>query len=394
MSEPAKKSTGSMPGVQPESYQPQKPEMMKALEEAQEQAKDIKKLPSRYTIKPKETLEKYSGDSWPHSNVHSAMLQAAGLLYGRTNQHNDVEYSVQNALAGEAFGLFYTPDAALSRCLGQEIYGLACARTKNPAYSPAELRQLVQGHIAGGNAVYLRKHAAARGYLVFGYKYGGKQLLCCEFEDGNDFKNCAFDFEKPVVLKKWTDGITDLLLFESTGQQTSREAAYRQALAEGCRLMTLRSPDADMDIAKLSGAGQPLFDEWVRQLEQANAANQVNFHLIPAVFPGFIALYENRLHLWKFLKICAELYGGAALAKAAGLCGQLKDLAAQAATQSNEGSWEHDEMPETAGWDQYQLPKEATTNERRSVLLEKLKACRTLELEIAENIMLFLGDAS
>jgi len=37
MSDPVKNLTGSMPGAQPESYQPQKPEMMRALEAAQRQ---------------------------------------------------------------------------------------------------------------------------------------------------------------------------------------------------------------------------------------------------------------------------------------------------------------------------------------------------------------------
>jgi len=386
MSEPAKKAA-------PEGYSPKEvPEIMKLAQQAQAQNRPVKAPPRRYRITTAERT-KYSGDRWPFSNVFSATLQAAGLLYGRTGQHNDVEYSIQNALTGEAFGLFYTPDKALTRCLGLEIYGLGCTRVKPPACAPKELRALVQAHVAGGNAVYLRKQAAARGYLVFGYRRGGKRLLCCEFEDGNDWRNCAHDFDKPVVLKKWTGGVTDLLLFEPNGGQTSRDIAYRQALAEGYRLMTLQSPGADMDITKLSGAGQPLFDEWVSRLEQANAENREKFFdTIPEVFPGFIALYENRLHLWKFLKICAQLYGGAPLTEAAELCGQLKGLAAQAAAQTNEGSWEHGEMPETAGWDRYLLPKDATPNARRGALLEKLKACRALELEAAEKIKLFLEE--
>ena len=375
---------------QPESYQPKKPEIVNLAQQAQSQTKDMKKPPSRYILQPKGNIAQYSGDKWPFSNVFSAMLQAAGLLYGRTDRHDDAEYSIQNALTGEAFGLFYTPDAAWPRGLGLEVYGLECARLKAPAYAPAEMRRLVQSHVAGGNAVFLRKQTAARGYLVFGYRRGGKRLLCCEFEDGNDWRNCAYDFAKPVVLKNWTSGVTEILLFGSGGE-TSRETAYRQALAAGCRLMTLQFPDADMDIENLSGAGQPLFGEWARQLERDSAENKAEFFSGPPVFPCFIALYENRLHLWKFLKICAQMYGGAHLARAAELCGQLKDLAAQAAAQTNEGSWEHDDMPETAGWDQYLLAKDTTPNERRGALLEKLKACRALELAAAEHIRLFLG---
>jgi len=374
----------------PEGYTPREmPEIMKLAQQAQNG--DTAKPPRRHAIEPAEKIVKYDGDKWPFSNVHSAALQAAGLLYGRTDQHNDAEYSIQNALTGEAFGLFYAPDAAWTRSPGTGIYGLRGVRLHNPSCGADELRGLVRRHVAGGNAVIVRKLEAARAYLVFGYRRGGKRLLCCEFEDGNDWRNCSYDFGKPAVLKKWTDGVTELLLWEQDGPRLSRGAAYRQALAEGCRLLTLQTPDAGMDIEKLQGAGQPLFDEWVNRLEQANAENREQFfEMIPEVFPGFIALYENRLHLWKFMNACAAMYGSAALDKAAALCGQLKDLAMRAAAQSNSCSWEHDEMPETAGWDQHLLPKEATPNERRGAMLEKLGACRALEIEIARNIQLFL----
>ena len=41
MSDPVKKPTGSLPGMQPESYQPKKPEMMNFLEEAQGQVEKV-----------------------------------------------------------------------------------------------------------------------------------------------------------------------------------------------------------------------------------------------------------------------------------------------------------------------------------------------------------------
>ena len=49
-------------------------------------------------------IEAYSGARWPFSNVDSAMLQAAGLFYGRTGAHDDLEYSIQNALTGAGSG--------------------------------------------------------------------------------------------------------------------------------------------------------------------------------------------------------------------------------------------------------------------------------------------------
>jgi len=384
MSEPAKKID-----QQPEGYSPKgKPEIMK-LAQAYAQAGDTKKLPGRYRIEPKERIAAYSGARWPFSNVDSAMLQAAGLLYGRTDRHDDTEYSIQNCLTGEAFGLFYAPEAAWSHSLGLAVYDMDCTRLRNPAYAPEEMRGLVQRHVTGGGAAILRR-GSDRAYLVFGYRRGGRRLLCCEFQDGNDWKNCAYDFAKPMILKKWESGVTDLLLLEPNGPEAGRGEAYRRVLAEGCRLLMLESPDAGMDLEKISGAGQAIHDEWVRQLEQANAENKEEFYMAPAVFPHFIALYENRLHLWKFLNLCAEMYNSPVLAKAAALCGQLKDLAARAAAQTNEGTWEYDDMPETAGWDQYLLPKGATPNERRGSLLEKLKGCRALEREIVQNIQLFL----
>ena len=366
----------------PESYSPQKPEILNMVEEYARNYESTA-LPERYLISPKEKTADFNGEKWPFSNVLSAMLSAAGLLYGQTERYDntgslindDVEYSIQNCLNAEAFGIFYSPDAAWMHSLGMEIYGLGCERFKNPEIPAAELIKLVRYHILDGNAVVIRKYDTAMAYVVFGYEDNGDALLCCEFEDGNDGRNCSYDFSKPIVLREWTEGITDLLLIRQNSRKISRSEAYKKALADGWRLMTLQSPDYDMDIGLLRGAGQPIYDEWIRQLEQANAENSEVFYNAAPVFPHFLALYENRLHLYKFLKIYTEICSDVNLHKAFGICEQLRDLTNGCAALS-------------CGW----LPqfKDWSNNERRSFLIEKLKECRALEVEIAGLIKMFI----
>jgi hypothetical protein len=137
-------------------------------------------------------------------------------------------------------------------------------------------------------------------------------------------------------------------------------------------MLTQVEPPPAMDFSRVHfGYGQAIYDEWIRQLEQANAESSEAFYFASPIFPHFIALYENRLHLHKFLKIYAEMSGDNNLLKAAALCEQLKNLAQEGAQIGFENKWSDPEI------------LAMTNNGRRNLLIDLLKKCRALELEIA-----------
>ena len=367
-----------------EGYSPARPEILNLAERYTRKGGLSVAIPERFTLAPKEKIADFSGERWPFSNVSSAVTQALGLFYGRTEKRDaagalvfdDLEYSIQNCLTGEAFGTFYCP-ALAANALGLEIYGLAGAEAYDPNMTADELQKLVSAHVAGGNTAIVCKNSLPRAYLVFGYENSGDTLLCVEFEDGNDTMNCSYDFAKPLILRDWTEGVTGVELI-GQGRTAGREAAYRQALAHGVRLMTLRTPDPDMDIPLLRGAGLPLYAEWISQLERASAENSDVFYFAVPVYPHFIALYENRQHLWKFLKLCADVSGDKNLSEAAGLCEQLKNAAVEAAQIGYEN--------------QYSDPRvlAMTNNQRRDLLVALLEKCRGLEAEVTRLLESFL----
>lgn len=328
MSEPAKKIEQI-----PESYSPKdKPEILSMAENAVKNEQN-QQLPSEFMITPKDKIAAFSGDRWPYSNVEPAVYAALGLFYGRTENrndtgaliNNDIEYSIHNVLTGHAFGLFYClPDDSLSMA----VYGLTSCRLKKEDYSEEELITIVKDQICRGNAVYIDEGSGPFDYFIWGYRDNGNILIGHKFEHGNDNINCSYDFENPTEFDSWLKDFTGITLFQPDGEKRVREVIYKQALVNGYRMLTQIEPPLEMDFTRVHfGYGKAIYDEWIRQLEQANTENSEAFYFSSPIFPHFIALYENRLHLYKFLKIYAQMCGDGNLLKAASLCEQLKNLA-------------------------------------------------------------------
>ena len=204
-------------------------------------------------------------------------------------------------------------------------------------------------------------------------------------------QNCSYDFDQPAEFTALPQSFADAALYQKNGEKPGgitiyrpdgerldREILYRKALLEGHRMLTQVEPPPAMDFTRVHfGYGQAIYDAWVRQLEQANAENSEVFYFASPVFPHFLALYENRFQLCKFLKMYADMIGNENLSKAAGLCAQLKDLAVEAAQIGYENEYSKPEI------------LALTHNERRVLLIDLLKRCRALELEIAEQIGIF-----
>lgn len=391
MSEAIRKPSHS----EPESYQPKRPEILSVAKNALRSAQGDD-LPVECILRPKDRVAMFSGERWPYSNVEPAVYGALGLFYGRTGRrdgsgalvNDDMEYAVHNVLTGHAFGLFFClPEDAPSMA----AYGLTSRPMALSNRSTDEIIRAIMAQIVRGNLVHIDEGNGPFDYLIWGYRDGGDVLLGHLFEHGNDMQNNAYDFDHPTELKELTQRLSDANLFRKNGEKPGgitvyapdgekldRETLYRKALLEGRRMLTQVEAPPAMDFARVHfGYGQAIYDEWVRQLEQANAEQGEAFYFASPVFPHFIALYENRLQLHKFLKQYAEMNVSDTLSRAADLCGRLKDLAVEAAQIGFENERSKPEI------------LAMTNNERRSLLIHLLKRCRTLELEIAEQIGIF-----
>lgn len=378
-----------------ESYHPKKPEILNMAEHALMHAQE-ESLPSECILKPKDRIAPFSGAKWPYSNVEPAVYGMLGLFYGRTERrdatdaliNDDMEYAVHNVLTGHAFGLFNClPDDSLSMA----AYGLSSSHLDPRDHAQDEILAIIREQIYQGNAVHVDEGNGAYDYLIWGYRDSGNVLLGYRFEHGDDMQNCACDFDHPTEFTTLIQSFADNTLYQNNGEKpggitfyrpdgerVDREILYRRALLQGYRMLTQVEPPPAMDFTRVHfGYGQAIYDAWVHQLEQANAENSETFYFASPVFPHFLALHENRLQLHKFLKIYAEMRGDENLSAAAGLCGQLKDLAVEAAQIGYEN--EHSK-PEILAM---------THNERRVLLIGLLKRCRALELEIAEHLRIF-----
>lgn len=388
--------------INPESYSPDKPEILNMVKNELKNERNLN-LPPECVIKPKDKIAPFSGERWPYSNVEPAIYGALGLLYGRTEKrddtgaliNSDIEYSIHNVLTGHAFGLFYClPDHSFSMsAYGFSSYDLEIDDKEFGSHSSEEeILSIIKEQIYRGNAVNIDEGNGSFDYLIWGYKDDGNILLGYKFEHGNDMLNCSYDLDNPSEFVSLTKCFSDTELFKQNGEKhggitfinpngekLDNEAVYMQALTEGYRMLTQIEPPPSMDFPRVHfGYGQAIYDEWIRQLKQANAENSEAFYFTTPIFPHFLALYENRLHLYKFLKIYVEINGNDNLLKAADLCGQLKDYAMEGAQIGFNNEYSKPEI------------LAMTNNERRILLIDLLEKCRALELEIAENIKIFI----
>ena len=390
MSEPIKKTNRKTP----ESYIPKKPEIFGMVKDAMKNGQSMN-LPTECIITPKEKIAEFSGEKWPFSNVEPAVYGALGLLYGRTERrddagaliNDDIEYAIHNVLTGHAFGLFYCwPDDSFSMA----AYGFTSCRLEMGDYSEDEIVTVIKDQNYRGNAVHIDEGNGRYDYLIWGYKDNGNILLGYRFEHGNDMVNCSFDFDNPsefislsqifknaALFKRNGEKLGGITIIQTNGERLDREVIYRQALAEGYRMLTQIEPPSAMDFERVHfGYGKAIYDEWVRQIEQAEAENREEFFDTSPIFPHFIALYENRLQILRFLKHWNEQINNGHLQKAIELCEKLKSISGEASTLTMDGEWNP--------------MRKSPNSEKRAFALDALKKCRALELEIAEQIKIFI----
>jgi hypothetical protein len=280
---------------------------------------------------------------------------------------------VQTALSSEAYGIQYSEmftSDCLQRCLG--IYGIKPRVVDCADYSESQVRELVCAAISDDTPVIIEPKEYVDLLFAFGYKELGKELCCCAFLDGADERNRVYDFVKYRSLRNRTAQVRRLIILEESGGKLDLQTAYMQSLEHGVQMMRNMTASSDaMNFAQLKGAGSGVYDAWIALLTQANEEHSEEFYMSFPIFPQFIILYENRLHLSEFLKAVVQMnHGNPMLPQAQKKCAELAALAWEA-TQI---SCEHWNSPEVLAM---------RNSGRRSLLIELLERCRELEIEMA-----------
>lgn len=383
--------------ISPDSYTPKKPEIVEMVKSALAGGQSPA-LPHEHIITPENDIAPFSGEAWPFSNVEPAVYSALGLLYGRTERrddsgaliNDDIEYAIHNVLTGHAFGLFFD---ALGEELSRALYGFSCLQLEADRYTADELQIIIATQISRGSAVHIDSTSEPFDYLIWGYKDGGGTLLGYRFEHGNDMVNSAFDLNNPAEFESLIPRLNGNDLFKPVmpigqkpgsitfilpgGEKAERDAVYRQALNEGCRMLTQAEPNPEMDAGRVHfGYGQAIYDEWTRQIGEADAKDSGEFFDTSPIFPHFFALHENRLQILRFLKHLNERTNNEYLHNAINLCERLKTISLDAAFCTAEGG--------------FNPMINSTNHERRTFLLDALRESRALEVEIARQIRQFL----
>jgi hypothetical protein len=189
MSEPAKK-----PGQQPESYQPQKPEMMRALEQAQRQRQQETTYPAAFTLPDRSTPR--SPDASHNcpgyvtfANEFAYFMDYAGEGYGFIERNKgwrcDINYTLADVITGYAARpccLDVTHDGLdrLYRAAGYSKRRTYYADAEKGGYmSQAEMKQAIIRTLCElGQPVILNPiENRFFGAVVIGYKDGGDTLV-------------------------------------------------------------------------------------------------------------------------------------------------------------------------------------------------------------------------
>ena len=239
MSEPLRK-----PKQTPESYTPKnKPEILNMMETVKDSGL---RYPLQYRIKPKGKTAAYTGAGWPHSNAYPAMFAAVSLFYGKESRFNekgeqvndDLQYRVQGAISTEAYGIQYSElfkDNHLKDCLG--LYGIKPQVIDCSDWLEAQVRDFVCAAVANNKTVIIEPKEYKDMHFVFGYSEEGKTLFCCPFLDGDDKKNCSYNFSKYYKRKNRTAHVKRLITLEDTNEKLNLREVYRQSLKHGLKMM-------------------------------------------------------------------------------------------------------------------------------------------------------------
>ena len=132
----------------------------------------------------------------------------------------------------------------------------------------------------------------------------GRTLKGISFLDGDDDKNSVMSFKQLSDFPGWYKKRARLILIGPSADKMSVEAACKEALLEGHRLL---SNEIHQFEEPLVGNGVVIYDNWRNELK---LENEKNLETIECLYPHIFIHYENKMRTKQFLELCIHAVTG------------------------------------------------------------------------------------
>lgn len=249
----------------------------------------------------------FTGRNWPRSMSKPAILSAVKLFMGLEERrdamnrqiNDDMEYILQSAFSGIAFGYSWEPDDIWERCLA--VYGLTCETHTRADYSEADFIRLASQHILSGYPVVVVPKEYTDTILATGFSDKGRILKGLSFLDGDDDKNSVMSFGQLKNFSEWYVGDSELLLIKTGAKTVSPAVQCREALRRGYTLLSNQTHHFD---EPLVGHGLVIYDNWCEELRKETNQGSA---AVECMFPHIFIHYEGKLRIREFLELCLHL---------------------------------------------------------------------------------------
>lgn len=263
-----------------------------------------------HVLLPYEDIAEFSGRKWPRSMAWPAILSAIKVLMGLEDRkdavnrqlNDDTEYILQSAFTSICFGYSWGREMFEKNCLA--VYGLSCEVYDSDNSDDETLMYMATENIRKGYPVVVEPKEYEDIILATGYSSSGKILKGISFLDGDDDKNSSMSFQQIHNFPGWYKKNIKLILIRPSAETLSVEAACKEALREGYRLLGNEVHQFDQPLV---GYGLVMYENWRNELKKEN---DKNLETIECLYPHIFIHYENKLRIKQFLELCTHIVGG------------------------------------------------------------------------------------
>jgi len=407
MSEPAKKSE-----QQPESYQPQKPEMMRALEEAAA----ANPYPESFMLDmAAQETDQFPGirlpETQPFTTSIRAFLDFTGQNYGytvHTERRLDIGFTLIETLSGEAYAddrimcdgnpnvADYEGYKSMFRSLGFESYEVVHTKDcEKDALKSRIMETLVRDKMP---VIVDNLTECPIGCAVVGYEQNGEVLVGWNYH--------VFDFSpnpQPQLFKKenWYEDAAYVAFIGKRTGNPALKSLYRQGVAAAYRTMTedgetlryarffddwkryfMQTEDDCIEEAKhthyIIGYGMPpdsLFDDEKRLRQE----------LVRTIDPAYCAYAERRYYAKFFMRQAKDYFTAHEQA--------LEEIACCFERISHEHMEQFYNLVKGKPVDRKKLRKPAV-RAKMAILIDKCRAEEEKAISLLEQIIADMGESS
>ncbi|MBD5515005.1 MAG: helix-turn-helix transcriptional regulator [Lachnospiraceae bacterium] len=257
-----------------------------------------------HILLPYDEIADFSGIKWPRSMAWPAILSAIKLFMGlecrkdpsKRQMNDDTEYIFQSAFTSTCFGYSWGAEIFEKNCLA--VYGLSCEVFDSEQYNAETLMHLATENILTGYPVVVESKEYEDIILASGFSHNGKVLKGISFLDGDDDKNSVMSFKQLHSFAGWYKKKIRLILIKPSADKVSVEDACKEALYDGCRLLSNEIHRFDQPLV---GYGLVIYDNWRNELR---VENEKNLETIECLYPHIFIHYENKMCIKRFLELC------------------------------------------------------------------------------------------